>query len=174
MNGDVATLQRLGDQAPAAVPFICNKVIYVDFLVGDMHLYTIVSKFLVPFAHAHWNHLRDYSIGMVESDVNFNGIWARETPPFKYWKHDSDCKVQSGLKDLKWLYSVCLKTHTQRVHWDCVLCCCNIMFIKMFYVVAMTLLNFQHTGFHNAKSMWLKVFQENQRYTICSLDVFRT
>ena len=29
MNGDVATLQRLGDLAPAAVPFICNKVILV-------------------------------------------------------------------------------------------------------------------------------------------------
>ena len=29
MNGDVATLQRLGDLAPAAVPFICNKVLWV-------------------------------------------------------------------------------------------------------------------------------------------------
>ena len=26
MNGDIETLQRLGDVAPAVVPFVCNEV----------------------------------------------------------------------------------------------------------------------------------------------------
>ena len=42
MNGDMATLQRLGDLAPAVVPFICNKVIWAH-LAWHWHLHCRVT-----------------------------------------------------------------------------------------------------------------------------------